>query len=472
MFDLSKDLSLLQENHEPTGAQQKSHSGTEKDRRSLDKRIWRLTLPALIELLLATLFGMVDMVMVGNVSTEALTAVGLANQPIMFAISLFQALGTGTMALVAHFTGTKERQAASLVLRQTILLGLFSGTLISILGIVLAEDIVVFMGAEPEVVGPGTSYFKTVAAGLLFVSVVMGIGAALRGSGDTVTPMRYNLISNLLNVIGNYVLIYGKLGFPALGVTGAALSTTISRGLAMSMALYAVTRPNAHLSLTAQRTAWLDLSLIKRILRIGFPAGLEQVALRTGIIEFARTVATLGTNVFAAHQIAINVISLSFAPAQAFGMAATTLVGQSLGAKEIDQAERAGLETRRLGILVAVPLAIVFFFCGYQIASLYTNDTEVAKLAAGPLKIVAIMQPLQLTQFILAGALRGAGDTRWPLLSTFIGIWGIRVVLAKIFIGLGFGLIGAWAANFCDQLFRSIFITIRYNSKRWQRMRI
>jgi putative MATE family efflux protein len=440
--------------------------------KAVDKHIWGLTLPALVELMLATLFNMVDMVMVGNVGTVALAAVGIANQPNMLILSVFQSLNVGTMALVARFTGTNDHRSRRLVLQQTLIISLLLGTICSVLGYSLAQKVVVFMGAEPEVVAPATSYFAVTSIGAFFVSVTMGIGAALRGAGDTVTPMRYNLIANFLNVIGNYILIFGKLGFPALGVTGAALSTTISRGLAMAMALYAVYRSDSLFSLSTYKKFKVDLKIIKRILGIGLPSGIEQLILRTGQIEFTRTVSGLGTTVFAAHQIGISLMGLSFAPNQAFGMAATTLVGQSLGAGLPDAAEKFGLRTRRLGMLVAASVTTLFFFFGKQIAGLYTNDLQVALMAAAALKVLAIMQPLQSTQFILAGALRGAGDTRWPLYATMIGIWGIRVAFAKLFIGMGFGLLGAWTANFLDQTFRSIFIYTRYNSEHWKTIEV
>jgi len=438
----------------------------------LDKYIWILALPSLIELMLATVFGMVDMIMVGNVSTASLAAVGISNQPMMLILSVFQALNVGTTALVAHFMGTGDRRSSRLVLRQTLILAAIFGASTSLIGFLFAQRIVVFMGAKPDVIPLATSYFGIVASGAFFVAITMGITAALRGVGDTVSPMKYNIIANLINVFGNYVLIYGKLGFPAMGVTGAALSTTISRGLGMLMAFYAVRRPMSVFSGFRVLRLKVDVGLMKRILRIGFPSGLEQLALRTGQIEFARTAASLGTMVFAAHQIALNVVGLSFAPGQAFGIAATTLVGQSLGAGRPDVAERCGFETRRLGMIIAFSIALLFFFFGRQIADIYTNDAEVTHMAAKALKIVALMQPLQSTQFILAGALRGAGDTRWPLFSTMIGIWCIRVVFAKVFVALGFGLIGLWMAQLLDQLFRSVFIYARYTSGHWKMIKV
>ncbi|HOJ81974.1 MAG TPA: MATE family efflux transporter [Acetomicrobium flavidum] len=442
------------------------------NKKLLDKYIWILALPSLLELMLATLFGMVDMIMVGNVSAASLAAVGISNQPMMLILAVFQALNVGTTVLVARFIGTGDRRSSGLVLRQTLILTAILGVLTSLIGFLFARRVVVFMGAKPEVIPLATSYFGIVALGSIFIAITMGITAALRGAGDTVSPMKYNILSNLINVFGNYILIYGKLGFPAMGVTGAALSTTISRGLGMMMAFYAVHRQGSIFSNFPLLRLKVDVGLVKRMLRIGLPSGLEQVALRTGQIEFARTAASLGTMVFAAHQIALNVVGLSFAPGQAFGIAATTLVGQSLGAGRPDVAERCGFETRRLGMIIAFSIALLFFFFGRQIADIYINDAEVTRMAAKALKIVAIMQPLQSTQFILAGALRGAGDTRWPLLSTMIGIWCIRVVFAKVFVALGFGLIGLWTAQLLDQLFRSIFIYKRYTSDRWKTIRV
>ncbi|AEE90547.1 MATE efflux family protein [Tepidanaerobacter acetatoxydans Re1] len=444
----------------------------EDEEKDLRKRVIQLAMPSLVELLLGTLFGMVDMVMVGRVNKESLAAVGITNQPTMLALAVFQALNVGSTALVARFMGTDDNESASSVVKQTLILTVILGTIVSILGYIFAGNVINFMGAKPDVFPLAVQYLKIISLGGIFISTSMGIAAALRGAGDTVTPMRYNLISNLINVGLNYILIYGKLGFPAMGVAGAAIATTVSRFVAMIMAVLAIYHPDSLLSLSKRKGIFLDYDIIKRILKIGIPSGVEQFVLRLGQVEFARTVAGLGTTVFAAHQVALNVFGLSFSPSQAFGMAATTLVGQSLGAGRPDMAEKYGLETRRMGMYVAVAIASTFFFFGRQIASIYTNDPQVILLAMGCLKIIAIMQPMQSTQFILAGALRGAGDTRGPLFATVIGIWGIRVMLAKVFIKMGFGLTGAWAAQACDQVFRSIFIYLRYNSGRWKRLRV
>jgi putative MATE family efflux protein len=438
----------------------------------LNKRIWTLAWPAMLELLLMSLFGMIDMVMVGNINEQSLAAVGLSNQPTQLALAVFQALNVGSTALVARFIGAGDKEKAKAAVRQSLVLVLIMGTAISILGFIFAGDVVAFMGAEPDVLPLGTVYFQIISVGWIFTTISMGMAAVLRGVGDTMTPMRYNIISNSLNVLGNYILIYGKLGFPAMGVAGAALSTTITRGIAAIMALYAIYKPGSSIGLSLKDNYRFDKDLLKRLLNVGLPSAAEQLLLRTGQLVFVRTVASLGTSVIAAHQIVLNVFSISFTPGMAFGMAATTLVGQSLGARRPDIAERCGYEARRIGMYIAMSMAVVFFFFGSYIADLFTNEPDIIAMAATSMKIIAVIQPMQSTQFILAGALRGAGDTRWPLYSSFIGIWGIRIVLAKLFIEMGWGLVGAWLAQGCDQIFRSIFIYSRYKTGHWKKIRV
>jgi putative MATE family efflux protein len=213
--------------------------------------------------------------------------------------------------------------------------------------------------------------------------------------------------------------------------------------------------------------------LIQRIIKVGAPAMLEQLVMRFGMVTYTRVVSGLGTMVYAAHQIGMNIVGLSFTPGMGFGMAATSLVGRSLGRKRPDWAETYGWQTRRIGTMVATFMGFVFFFGGGYLAALYTDDPDVIKNAATALKIIALVQPLQSTQFILAGALRGAGDTRWPLISTLVGVVFVRVALATLFVKvLNWGLMGAWLAMAIDQCTRSMFIYFRYRSGHWKTARV
>lgn len=437
------------------------------------KGVIHLAWPAVVEQLLVQLFSMVDLMMVGGVGPAAIAAIGLTNQPVFLALAAFMALSVGTTALVARFVGAGDVKEANSAARQSLLVVGALGVFTTIVVYSLAKPVVLFMGAEGDAIGYGITYLRIIALGFIPQTIGLAVTAILRGAGDTRTPMRYNIIANVVNVIGNFLLINGYLGFPRWGVLGAAVATDIGRVVGMVLALYAIMggKSVVHVSLKDRFVPQLDI--IKRIAKIGFPSMLEQVIMRMGIIQFTRVVSGLGTSIYAAHQIGISIVGLSFTPGMGFGMAASSLVGRSLGRKRPDWAELYGWQTRRVGMIVAGTMAVVFFFGGRLLASLYTTDPEVIANAATALKIIALVQTLQSSQFILAGALRGAGDTRWPLISTMVGVVGVRVVLATLFISvLGWGLAGAWIAMALDQATRSAFIYLRYRSGRWKTVRV
>lgn len=418
-------------------------------------------------MLLVTLVGMADMIMVGRLGPAAIAAVGLTNQPMFFAMAVFMALNVGTTAVIARAVGGAERGLADDSLRQSFMLTMLMGIGVSVLGVVFARDVMVLMGAEEEVISLGVAYMQIVAAGAIFMLLTMCVAAALRGAGDTTTPMKVNTFCNILNVIGNYTLIYGKFGFPRMGVAGAALSTSISRVIALVLIMRVVTGGRFVLHLKGPFR--FNFPLIRRIVNVGLPAAIEQLILRGGQLTYLRIVAGFGTAVVASHQIAMNILGLSFMPGQAFAVAATTLVGQGLGARRPDLAEKGALETRRLGMAVSGLMALLFVVFGRYIAVLYSNDATVVAKTATVLRIIGLVQPAQSTQFILAGSLRGAGDTRWPLYSTAIGIWGFRVVVGYVLaVVLGMGLVGAWLGMAIDQLVRSAIILVRFRSGRWK----
>ncbi|MDF2519441.1 MAG: family efflux transporter [Clostridia bacterium] len=438
--------------------------------KSMWKKIASITLPAFLELVLSTLFGMVDMMMVGQLSSAAIASVGLTNQPFMLLLAVFAAVNVGTTTLVAWNVGAGNVEKASSITRQALIINAALGIVMSILGVVLSRNIVLFMGANSETLEYATSYFQIVAAGLVFQAVTMAITASLRGVGETKISMFYNIGSNLLNVFGNYVLIYGKFGFPEMGVTGAATSTTIARLLACLAGLYVISLSNkSKIHVPIKASYKLNLEIIKKMFSIGLPAALEQLIIQSGLMMFARTVSSLGTAGFAAHQIGLNISGLTFAPSMAFGVAATTLVGQSLGANDTKKAKEYADIIHHISVLVACFIGLLYFLFAYPMARLYTNDLTVAAMAVLVLRIVAFAQPGQSTQLSLAGALRGAGDTMYPLYASAFGIWIFRVAIAYVFVSvLHWGLVGAWVALVMDQYARAAIIYFRYHSGKWK----
>ncbi|MDR7870462.1 MAG: MATE family efflux transporter [Tissierellaceae bacterium] len=444
-------------------------------KKSIREEISKIAGPVFIELLLGTLFGMVDMMMLGNYGNEAtqaagIAAVGITNQFVFIGLSLVQSLNTGATAMVARYLGAKRTDRIESVVKHIIVLTQVLLVLpMLMLGLGFTVPIMKALGAYSDTIAVGSNYFRVIMLGFIFQAFNFSIVASLRGAGDTKTPMKINITSNALNVVGNAVLIYGLFGVPEFGATGAAISTALSHVFSCILLTRYIFKEDSTIHINLKNKFKFNKDIIYNLTKIGIPASLEQIAMRVGILIFTKIIASLGTVAYATHQIAINILSLSFTPGQSFGIAASTMSGRSLGAGDSDLAEKYVKECSKIGSFISFLMAGLFFFFGAQIAGLYTSNNEVINEAASVLKLIAFIQPFQSSQLILAGGLRGAGDTVWTLISTFIGILLIRVILAYYFvIVLEVGLIGAWLAILIDQFMRWIMINLRFRTDKWK----
>lgn len=445
------------------------------DKKALRSEISKIAGPVFIELIMATLFGMVDMMMLGrsgnNMTTAAsIASVGITNQLVFIGLSLVQALNIGATTMVARYIGAKkEGRIENVVKHVMILTQLLLVIPILAVGLGFTEGAMKFFGAQADTIAIGQGYFRVIILGFIFQAFNFSVFASLRGAGDTKTPMKINLIVNGFNVVGNAVLIYGLFGFPKLGVLGAGVSTSLSQVIASIMLIKVILNKENIVHINIKKKFKFDKDIIYNLIKIGVPASLEQIAMRVGILLFVKIVASLGTVAYATHQICINILGLSFTPGQAFGIAASTLAGRSLGEREPEKGEAYIKMCTKIGALISTFMAVIFFFYGGFIASLYTNNTEVVKEASSVLKLIAFIQPFQGSQLIIAGGLRGAGDTVWTLVSTFIGILVIRLILAYWFVlEMNMGLSGAWLAILIDQAIRTIIINIRFRTGKWK----
>jgi len=328
---------------------------------------------------------------------------------------------------------------------------------------------ILFMGSTEEIVTTwATQYLQIQMVGFLTMALTSTITASLRAVGDSRTCMIYNMIANVVNVIFNWLLIYGHLGFPELGVAGASLATVLGQFVAFIIAFSVLIRGNGFLKLEFKLGFKPDKKILKNVLNIGLPAMLEQLLMRAGVIIFTKTITSLGTTAYSTHQVCMNIQALSFMTGQAFAVSATTLVGQSLGKRRSDMAQAYCGRTRTIGFAFAILLAIVFIFFGGDIVGLYNSDPEIIRIGGEIMLFIAFTQPFQSSQFITAGGLRGAGDTKTTAMITFITVLLVRPITAIIFVNMGLGLHGAWAAFTLDQLLRSALVLARYNSGKWK----
>ncbi|MFZ5826000.1 MAG: MATE family efflux transporter [Bacillota bacterium] len=439
------------------------------DRKTVRRQILTLALPVVAEQILTTLTQIVDMMMVGHLGPAAIAAVGLSHQPLFLSMAIFMGIGAGTTALVARYTGAGDAATVESVTRQSFWMGLAAAIAVALVYYGFAPAIVAGMGAEAEVLPLGIDFLRWSALGFVAMQWSQVMSGALRGRGDTRTPLRIGVIINIANVILGYSLIYGHFGLPALGVVGSALGTTIARSIGALILLSHLLSSSHPVRLHLPTLFQLDLSMMARVLRIGLPAAGERVLQSLGMISFVRIIAGLGTVSVAAHQLAVNAESISYMPAIGLATAGTALVGQRLGAKDPEGANAVIAETVRITIGVMIVMSLIFLFLGRPYLSLYTSDTEVIALGALVLAIGAAAQvPMGIT-FALAGALRGAGDTLPMMIVTALGVWVVRLSITAGLIHLaGLGLAAAWISMTFDWSFRLLFALRRIRSGRWR----
>ncbi|MAG34658.1 MAG: MATE family efflux transporter [Dehalococcoidia bacterium] len=445
------------------------------DNRAIRRTVFGLAWPVIVENLLQTAVGMVDLLMVSRLGAAAIAGVGIGTQVLFVVFMSIGALAISTTALVARRTGEEKPAAASRVLKQSVLLALVAGVLLALFGVPAAESLVRLLGADPEVVTLGGSYIRItfLFSGTLVASFVLGAG--LRGAGDTRTPMLAAVLINVVNIALDYVLIFGHLGFPALGVLGSAWAAAIGRTAGAGALALLLLRPASigRLSLLG-RDGWRpDFPILTRLVRIGVPSFIEGLSRSLGFLMFSTIVLGLGTTVFAAQRVVFSLMSLSFMPGFAFGIAASALTGQALGAKRPDRARRSTWFAVRSAMLWMGSLAVLFFFAGPWLMLPFTNDQEIVSVGSAGLKVLAFGQPFFACSMVLAGALRGAGDTRFPMLIAGLGMWAVRLPLAWWFaLGLGGGLPGAFASFALGSAVEATIMTWRYRRGRWADIKV
>lgn len=429
--------------------------------------------PIIAELMLMSMIAMVNLSMVGHLGAYALSSVGLTNQPVIISLAVFQSFNVGATALISRFIGAKEDQMAKAVVIQTMLISIILGSISALVGFTFAKPIVLFLGAQKDTLKTATMYMKYMAVGMLFQSIPTAVTSILRGAGESKIPMRYNIISNIINAAAGFILIYGFWFVPSFGLQGAAIATTLAKLVACIMSISALFHTSLPVAISFKDHFQLDFKVIKRIMNIGISAAGEQLAFRIGFLLYAKIVADLGTVSFAAHQVCLNITQFVSNVINGLSVAASSFTGRNLGARNPELAEKYCRQINRIGLVFSVSVGSLFFLAGWPIARIYTSDPAVISLVVMVLKIAVFITIPQNYLSIVAGCLRGAGDTRWPLISAIVGMIVARVSLAALFvIVFHWGLGGAWFAAVLDQSIRSILIYYRFKTGKWKQITV
>ena len=432
------------------GAALGSQELTREERREVGRNVFGLAWPAIAENALQTLLGIVDTAVVARLGTAALSGVGASQQLIWVMVTGLIAISMGTTVVIAHFTGGQQFERANAVLKQSLLLSALVGAALMPVAL-LSHPLLSMLGLTPAAAEEGATYLQITLFMAVPLVLMFTAGAALRGAGDTRTPMYVTAFINVINAVLAVEFVFGGAAasgifsdwisgltglsvevpgldwIPAMGVAGSAWATVIARSIGAAILLSFFLLPRSPLRLWSLKGWAPNFEIIGRILKIGIPTAVEQLLMSLGILVYSFIVIGMGEVVFATSRLALNAVFLSQMPGFGFSMAATTLVGQSLGARQPQRAWLGARLATRSALVWMSLMGAAFFFFGEPIMRVFTNDPRLVELGALCLKVIAFSQPPLAFAFVLAGALRGAGDVRFPMWVTTVSVWAIRL---------------------------------------------
>lgn len=434
--------------------------GRVRKRVSIRRDVAALSMPVLLSSLFQRLVSIVDIFMVGGLGAAAIAATGLGQLLIFVVMTIFWGLATGATVVIAHLWGAGRRLEARKAAFASFLLCAVLAVAATLLGMFLGAGVARFLGATSEVLALASEYIRLVFLFFAFTAGLNILSAIMQGAGNTRTPMEGVILVNILHVVIAYPLIYGHFGFPSMGVLGAAYAINFSE---MCGFFYLLAQALRKGYLKVGRP---DLVLLGKVWSIGYPVALERIAQQSGQLFYSKFIIGYGTAAFAAHQIGLAIESLSFMPGVGMGIAASTMMGQALGARKIKRAHMSHTEALRLAIIVMSGMALLFFFLPHQLIALFTSDPEVIEKGSVFLRMVAFAQVPLAISFVYAGSLRGTGDTHYVFLVTLVAMWGIRVLFSYIAaVPLHLSLYMVWGVFLFDWFFRAAAFAWRYKRR-------
>lgn len=433
--------------------------------------VWALAWPVILSFALDSILGLAAMLMVGRLGAEAVGAVGLATQILGAVRAGIAAVGTGTIALVARYIGANDRDNAEEVLKQSVVWGVLVSTAIAIPVIVFAHPLMSLFQVRGPMEDMASRYLQIVMISEPFTGVFLQCASGLRGAGDTRTPLWIGGIVDVIAIILNYGLIFGKFGFPNLGVDGSAIATLIAYVLGGVIFFWALSFDGMVLNFRWTRL-WPDFGLGKRILRIGYPAAIEQLVIQFGFVAYVAFIASYGDKEVAAYFIGVRILALSFLPGFGFSNAAATLVGQGLGARDPAYARKAGWVSTGMAVVLMSGMGALIFVFARQIAAIFIDDPEVIKYTIGFMEALGAAQPLMAIDWTLTGGLRGAGDSRFPLFASLSGFYGLRLFLTILVWYYHGPIWWIWWSILADYVVRSTLKTWRFYQGYWETVEV
>jgi len=451
-----------------------SFSYPAEEARYLRSESWRLAWPVFLGQGGNQIMILLSRMMVGHLGEGSLAGVGIG-QMIFFALVVgLSAVGIGVVALVARQIGAEDKEEAGRILGQGVMFGILLSLGLSALGIALSRPLFQLLQSPPEVINEGVKFIRIVFLGLAPASIAFFLSAGLRGAGDTRTPMIIVTVCNMINLILQYLLIFGKAGFPRLGIVGAGVAMVVGFCLAILafFVLFASGRSIIPIYFSGFK---LNRKIIWQIIRIGGPTAIEWELIQLGLIAFISIINHFGTEPSASYIIGVTILPFAQIPAMAYRTSVTTMVGIFLGAKRADLAEKSiKVNVRYCLIWMGILAVVLFSSARFIISYLFPTSSFYTKgLAELYIKVIAICLPLVAVSFINAGGLRGAGATKIPMVIQGVGMYVFRIGIALILWQVAHLQVHwLWLSLIPDFLFRTIFLSLAVKKGKWKLVKV
>ena len=434
--------------------------------------LFKLTWPLFLELFLFMLMGLADTFMLSAVSDDAVAGVGTANQYIQIAILLLGVIGTGASIVVSQYLGSRLIAEASQIAALSVTLNLLVGLVISGLFILFSDVLMKMMNLQGAVLEAAQSYLVIVGGFIFVQALITSMSSIIRVQGWTKQTMYVSLAMNIVHVVLNYILIFGKFGMPELGVEGAAISSVISRVLAAAVFFWLLYQA------LEVRIEWADYyrlskNYISKILKIGIPSALEQVLYQTNQIVLLYYVTFIGAEALSARQYAVNISMFTYLFAMAIGMATAILVGRYVGAGEKELAYNKVWFGVKSALIFTLSMVVIIILFREPFMGLFTDNEEIIKIGASVLLLSIFLETGRTINITIINSLRASGDAAYPVRIGFVSMIVIGLSLGYLFVFvLDLGLVGVWLAIACDEWIRAVLVIFRWRSRKWERYAI
>lgn len=433
----------------------------------LSRQLASLAGPIFIETLLVMMLGAVDTFMLSRHSDNSVAAVGVVNQLMNLIFLLFEVISLGTSILCSQYIGAGRRDKVIQVVGISLIFNLISGLLLSLGLYFFAEDLLLMMGLRPDLMSEGLPYMRIVGGFAFLQALSLTLSAALRSADKAKYPMYVSIVVNILNIIGNYMLIFGKFGMPALGTQGAAISTSFCR--LVSMVILFVVLFRKHIPSFPKKLfspfPWIEL---KNLLKIGIPSAGEHMSYSLSQVVISYFINMISNQALATRSYVINIVMFTYIFALAIAQGGAILIGHLVGQKKIQAAYTIGKRVMRLGAATSVSLSLLTAIFGKHLLALLTSDPWIIATGASILWVEVLLENGRALNFFGVNALRSAGDIYYPVCVGIVVMWGVQVVGSYVLgISMGWGLVAMWAVFALDENIRGFIFLRRWNSFRW-----